>query len=128
MLQDKILIVDDNPINLKLVTVLLNKKNFDIYTASDAIEALKVLEKVKPKLILMDIQLPGLDGLQLTRQLKSQPATKSIIIIALTAYAMKGAESDEAKALAAGCDAYISKPINVKLFPDQISGYLDKFS
>ena len=106
-----ILIVDDNQANLKLARLLLEGDGYDTRTASDALEALAVLQSFMPSLILMDIQLPGLDGLELTRRLKAQPATKDIVIIALTAYAMKG---DEQKARAAGCDGYISKPIDTR--------------
>ncbi len=84
-----IMVVDDNPVNLKLVRVLLMKKGYEVYTATDADEALALLERVHPHLILMDIQLPGIDGLTLTRRLKADPATCDIIIVALTAYAMK---------------------------------------
>lgn len=108
-----ILVVDDNPVNLKLVRVLLVKKGYEVYTAADADEALTLLERVHPRLILMDIQLPGMDGLTLTRQLKADPATCDIIIVALTAYAMK---VDEQKAREAGCDGYISKPIETGTF------------
>ncbi len=120
---EPILIVDDNATNLKLVKVLLVKEGYEIRTAGDAEEALKVLQAFKPRLILMDLQLPGMDGLTLTRQLKAAPETKDILIVALTAYAMKG---DDEKALAAGCDGYITKPIDTQAFPAQIAGYLKK--
>jgi CheY-like chemotaxis protein len=109
-----VLIVDDNPLNLKLVRVLLRSEGFEVRTASDAEEALEVLEGFQPRVILMDIQLPGMDGLAFTRRLKADPATRDIAIIALTAYAMKG---DEEKALGAGCDAYMSKPIDTHALP-----------
>jgi len=120
---DKILIIDDNPINLKLVKLILFKNGYEVFTASDAENALKLLENLRPRLILMDIQLPGIDGLQLTKKLKSDPKYKNTIIVAVTAYAMKG---DERKALLAGCNGYISKPINVHTFPDTIADYLAK--
>jgi CheY-like chemotaxis protein len=116
-----ILIVDDNPINLKLAKVLLVKEGYIVKTAPDAEEALKMIEESKPRLILMDIQLPGMDGLELTRRLKSSPETKNIIILALTAYAMKG---DDEKAAAAGCDGYITKPIDTQAFPGVIAGLM----
>ena len=82
---------------------------YQIKTLPDAEQALTLLESARPALILMDIQLPGMDGLELTRRLKANPATSGIVIVALTAYAMKG---DEAKARAAGCDDYLTKPID----------------
>ena len=116
-----IMVVDDNPVNLKLARVLLMKKGYAVYTAMDADEALAVLESVHPHLILMDIQLPGMDGLTLTRRLKVNPATRDILIVALTAYAMKG---DEQKAREAGCDGYIPKPIDPRTFIDTLRQYL----
>ena len=116
-----ILVVDDNPVNLKLVRVLLVKKGYEVYTAADADEALTLLERVHPRLILMDIQLPGMDGLTLTRRLKADPVTCDIIIVALTAYAMK---VDEQKAHEAGCDGYISKPIETGVFIDTLTQLL----
>lgn len=111
MAGDLILVVDDNPQNLKLTRVLLTVNGYTVLTATDAEEALRLLESATPRLILMDLQLPGMDGLQLTRQLKADPLRRQIVIVALTAYAMKG---DEERALAAGCDAYLSKPINTE--------------
>src|SRR5919106_5808819 len=100
---ESILIVDDNPVNMKLIRILLMGEGYNVRTAADANEALAVLKDFTPALILMDIQLPGIDGLELTRRLKSDPETRDIVIVAVTAYAMKG---DQAKALAAGCDDY----------------------
>lgn len=122
MAGETILIVDDNPLNLKLARVVLSLEGFDVRTATDAEEALLLLKDVHPHLILMDIQLPGLDGLELTRRLKEDPATRDIIIVAITAYAMKG---DEERALSAGCDGYISKPINTQTLPVTVASYLD---
>ena len=121
MANEPILIVDDNPANLKLARVLLTSCGYDARTAPDAEQALKGLETFRPRLILMDIQLPGMDGLELTRRLKSSPRTKGIIVIALTAYAMRG---DEERARAAGCDDYISKPIDIETLPDVIAQHL----
>jgi CheY-like chemotaxis protein len=123
MAGEPILIVDDNPINLKLARVLLTSEGYEVKTAPDAEEALKIIETFKPRLILMDIQLPGMDGLELTRRLKSSPNTKDILVLALTAYAMKG---DDEKARAAGCDGYITKPIDTQTFPDLIAGFFNK--
>ena len=119
--EKSILIVDDNAQNLKLARVVLANEGFDVQTASNAEDALQLLRTVTPRLILMDIQLPGMDGLELTRQLKADPATRSVCVIALTAYAMKG---DDEKAFAAGCDGYITKPIDVERLPVLVSSYL----
>jgi len=117
-----ILIVDDNPVNLKLIRILLAAEGYDVHTAGDAEEALRVLQDLRPRIILMDIQLPGIDGLELTRQLKANPLTCDIRILGLTAYAMKG---DEEKIMAAGCDGYIAKPIDTRTLPGVIQRYLD---
>jgi CheY-like chemotaxis protein len=116
-----ILVVDDHPANAKLVAYLLKARGFETRTAASAKEALQVLESFRPRLILMDLQLPGMDGLTLTRQLKADPATRDIIIVALTAYAMTG---DEEKAREAGCDDYITKPIDTRTLPAVLAGLL----
>ena len=121
----KVLIVDDNPMNMKLVRVLLTGEGYEVRTAADALEALDILKEWRPLLILMDIQLPGIDGLELTRRLKADSATDRIIIIGLTAYAMKG---DEERILAAGCDAYIAKPIDTRTLPGVIATLIEKSS
>ena len=118
---ESVLIVDDNAINLKLARVLLQGEGFAVTTAIDAEEALRLLATLVPRLILMDIQLPGMDGLALTRRLKADAATRHIVILALTAYAMKG---DEEKARAAGCDGYVTKPIDIELLPNLIASHL----
>ena len=116
-----VLIVDDNAINLKLVRVVLTTAGYETRTAVDAASALEALKTFKPHVILMDIQMPGMDGLTLTRRLKSDPATRDIAVIALTAYAMKG---DDEKALASGCAGYITKPIDTRRLPEQIAEIL----
>jgi len=118
---DPILIVDDNVQNLKLARVVLSGEGYEVRTAGDAEEALKVLDSFTPKLILMDLQLPRMDGLELTRLLKADPRRRSIVIVALTAYAMKG---DDNKALAAGCDGYLSKPIDIEVLPRVVAAHL----
>lgn len=121
MAGELILIIDDNPLNLKLVDYLLTIKGYVVHTVSNAEEALHLLLTVTPHLILMDIQLPGMDGLELTKKLKSDPRYHNIPIVAITAYAMKG---DKEKALAAGCDGYIAKPIDTRTLPTIIDGFI----
>ena len=121
MAGEPILIVDDNVQNLKLARVILAIEGYDVRTAADAEEALALLRTFRPHVILMDLQLPGMDGLELTRQLKADRATRGIRIIALTAYAMKG---DEEKAFAAGCDGYVSKPIDTERLPEIVRSHL----
>ncbi len=116
--QHPILVIDDNLINLKLIRVILTKRGYEVRTAVNAMEALSLLESIHPSLILMDIQLPGMDGLTLTRKIKAHPQMSAIPIVALTAYAMKG---DEEKTREAGCDGYISKPIDIENFINTIT-------
>jgi CheY-like chemotaxis protein len=117
----KILVVDDNPTNLKLASDVLGFAGYDILQAEDAEEAQVVLAGTLPDLILMDIALPGMDGLTLTRKLKSEMRTRHIRIVALTAFAMKG---DEKKAQEAGCDGYITKPIDTRTLPSRVAEFL----
>lgn len=123
MAGEPVLVVDDNSQNLKLVRVLLRTEGYDVRTAVDAEDALGELEEFTPRLILMDLQLPGMDGLELTRKLKADPARRDIAIIAVTAYAMKG---DEEKARAAGCDGYVAKPIDIETLPRMVREHLDR--
>ena len=118
---ESILIVDDNIDNLELTRIVLETEGFEVQVAEDAEQAVDRLKSYRPKLILMDVQLPGMDGLELTRQLRQDPSFEDLIIVALTAYAMKG---DEEAALAAGCDGYITKPINTRTFAAAARGYL----
>ena len=110
MSNKSILVVDDNPLNIKMVRMLLVREGYDVSTATSADEALSVLQRVRPQLILMDIQMPGMDGLELTKRLKSDPDTSNIIVVALTAHAMKG---EKEKILDGGCDDYVSKPFDI---------------
>jgi two-component system, cell cycle response regulator DivK len=121
MAGESILIVDDNAQNLKLARVILATEGYDVRTAADAEEALRLLTSYAPRLILMDLQLPGMDGLELTRHLKADPARQGLVIVALTAYAMKG---DEEKARAAGCDGYVTKPIDPGRFASVVAEHL----
>ena len=117
---ERVLIVDDNPTNLKLVAYLVKANGYDVDTAADADAAIAAIAANRPRVILMDLQLPGVDGLELTRRLKADPATREISIIAVTAYAMKG---DQEKALEAGCDDYVTKPIDTRALPELIARY-----
>jgi CheY-like chemotaxis protein len=121
MSDNAVLVVDDNAANAALVSFILAKQGYEVHVAADASEALVLVDEVGPRLIMMDLQLPGMDGLTLTRRLKANPVTRSIIVIALTAYAMKG---DEERAREAGCDGYISKPIDTRGLPGIIAEYL----
>jgi CheY-like chemotaxis protein len=121
MSEMSILVVDDNPTNLKLVADVLAFDGYRVLKASDAEEAQELIRISPPDLILMDIALPGMDGLTLTRKLKSDDKTQDIIVVALTAFAMKG---DDAKARAAGCDGYITKPIDTRALSGSVAGYL----
>ena len=121
MAGEPILIVDDNAQNLKLARVVLSSEGYQVRTAVDAEDALTILESFAPRLILMDVQLPRMDGLALTRLLKSDPRRRDIVIIAVTAYAMKG---DDDKAREAGCDDYMSKPIDAQALSAMITRHL----
>jgi len=125
MSHETILIVEDNPINLKLIQIVLDLEKYQIYSASDGQAMFEILRTIHPTLILMDIQLPGYSGIQLTEMLKKDEKYKDIIIVALTAYAMPG---DRKKMLSAGCNEYIEKPIDVSTFPHLISDIILKHS
>ena len=119
----KVLIVEDNPANMTLAIFLLESAGHAVIHATDAEAGLTLARDEQPDLILMDIQLPGMDGLEATALLKSDPSTRAIPVIALTALAMKG---DEQRILAAGCDGYIAKPLAYKEFLATISAQLVK--
>jgi two-component system, cell cycle response regulator DivK len=121
MAGELILIVDDTPVNLKLTRLLLVSEGYEVLTATTAEEALDLLAEHRPRLVLTDIQLPGIDGLELTRRLKRDPAMQGVLVVALTAFAMKG---DEEKAFEAGCDGYITKPIDTRTLGLRLREYL----
>jgi two-component system cell cycle response regulator DivK len=121
MTSPRVLVVDDNQMNLELVEFILNADACTVASAGQAHQAMALIGSFQPELILMDIQMPGMDGLELTRRLKADPDTRHIVIIAFTAYAMKG---DEAKMLAAGCDGYLSKPIDVATFASRVRSFI----
>lgn len=116
-----ILVVDDNPANMKLLFFVLSAQGYEVRTAADALEALEVLGTFEPRLILLDLQLPGMDGLELARRLRADPKFTHLLIVAVTASAMKG---DEERALEAGCDGYITKPIDTRSLPKLVASYL----
>jgi PAS domain S-box-containing protein len=116
-----VMVVEDNTANLKLLTDLLQAGGYSVLQAFSAEEAIKRAEPEKPSLILMDISLPGMDGLTATKVIKGNPATAHIPVVALTAHAMK---DDEARAMEAGCDTYILKPIDTRIFYSTLSGLI----
>ena len=117
----RVLVVEDQPLNMELAVAILENNGYEVWTASDAKECLTLLQKSRPDIILMDIQMPGTDGLELTRILRADPATKDLLIVAMTAYAM---EEDAARVKDAGCDGYLIKPIQTRLLAQQIAGFL----
>jgi CheY-like chemotaxis protein len=120
MAQKKILIIEDNPSNLKLAKICLENFGYEVLAAETAEEGLNILGTVHPDMILMDLQLPHMDGLQLASILKKNPQTADIIIIALTAYAMQG---DDLKAFSSGCDGYITKPFDTRELATTVQGF-----
>ena len=116
----KVLVIEDNEQNLYLITFILEKHGFQVIQAHDGQTGIELTRKERPTLVLLDIQLPVMDGYMVARELKKDPANLNIPVIAVTSYAMTG---DREKALAAGCSGYITKPIN----PDTIISYLEEF-
>lgn len=116
-----ILIIEDNPTNLKLARALLAQHGYDVLSATNADDGLALALESLPALVLMDVQLPGTDGLTATRLLRAQPLTKDIPVVALTAHAMRG---DEKRILAAGCDAYVAKPLRYKELLEVVKGLI----
>ena len=119
----KVLVVEDNPANMTLAKFLLQSVGHSVLSATDAETGIALARGEQPDLVLMDIQLPGMDGLRATALLKDDEATRGIPVIALTALAMKG---DEARIRAAGCDGYIAKPLAYKQFLATIADHLAK--
>jgi CheY-like chemotaxis protein len=120
-LKNAILIVDDDPRSMKLTYDLLKIFGYQTLSATDGLQAVEMAKNHKPDLILMDIQLPGMDGLSATRMIKSDVITRNIPVVAATAYAMQG---DEEKAIQAGCDGYITKPIDIRVLLKTVEKYL----
>ncbi len=122
-MKEKILIVEDNPKNMRLLEIILKAKDYPLLMATDGEKALEVAAREKPALIIMDIQLPKMSGLEVTARIRQIPALEHIPIIAVTANAMKG---DEEKVTRAGCDAYLSKPIDTRQLPVVVAEMLLK--
>ena len=114
----RILLIEDNAVNRRLAQFLLKSQGYEVWEVSSAPEAFESLKQEQPDLILMDIQLPGMDGLAATKKLKADPATRNIPILVVTSYAMKG---DEAKAFEAGCSGYVTKPIDKTVFLEAVA-------
>lgn len=119
----RVLVVEDNAINLELITDILEGEGYRVATAVCGQEALDSVRAEKPALVLMDVQLPGMDGLTVTRLLKADPGTRDIPVVALTAHAMRG---DEEMMYAAGCDDYIPKPIKIARFRQVLAKFVPK--
>lgn len=120
-MRGKILIIEDNELNLELAADLLVEHEFVVWRARTAEEGLRLAWEVVPDLVLMDLGLPGLDGLGATRALKGEAATRQVKVVALTAHAMKG---DQETALRAGCDGYLTKPIDTRTFAQQVENFI----
>jgi CheY-like chemotaxis protein len=116
-----ILVVEDNELNMKLVRGLIKIGKYRMLEANDAELGIQLVREKRPDLVLMDIQLPGMDGLSATKIIKEDPELEDIPIVALTSYAMQG---DKEKALAAGCTGYIAKPIDTRKFLETVLQYL----
>jgi CheY-like chemotaxis protein len=118
-----ILVVEDNELNKKLVRHLITKAGYTVYESIDAETGIQLARDHQPDLILMDIQLPGMDGLEAARVIKADPELKHIIIVALTSFAMEG---DEQAVIEAGCDGYITKPISTRDFNGRLLQYFNE--
>ena len=116
-----ILVVEDNARNLKLIRDVLDFAGFEVVAASSAEEGIAIALERPPDLVLMDLQLPGIDGTEALRRLRESPRTESVRVVAVTAFAMK---DDRERALMAGFDGYLEKPINVRALPSQVRGFL----
>lgn len=115
-----ILIIEDNEVNLEILVAMLETVDYTVYEAPDAETGIRMCRELKPDLVLMDIQLPGMDGLSATRLIKSDEELKDIPVVAISAYAM---ESDAKKAIEAGCSGYISKPFGIKACLECVAKY-----
>src|SRR4051812_26399115 len=122
MAGESILVVDDVPVNLKLAAAVLRSEGYRVHLASSAEQALMMLATMRPDLMLVDIQLPGMDGLELTRRVRSDPRTHDVLVVALTASIQRG---DEQNAFDAGCDGFLHKPIDTRTLGDRLRGFIE---
>jgi len=120
-MNEPILVIEDNDLNRELVTDLLEARGFIVYQAREAEEGLRLARELLPALVLMDLSLPGIDGLAATRALRADPVTRHLTVVALTAHAMKG---DEKTALSAGCDGYLTKPIDTRTLAGKMETFI----
>ena len=120
-MNSRVLVIEDNLVNLDLVTDLLEVQGFSVAHARTAEEGLRLAQETTPDLILMDLSLPGMDGLAATKVLRANPITRHLTVIALTAHAMKG---DEELALRAGCNGYLTKPIDTRTFARKVADFI----
>ncbi len=120
-MNEPILVIEDNDLNRELVTDLLEATGFIVYQAREAEEGLRLARELLPALVLMDLSLPGIDGLTATRALRADPVTRNLTVVALTAHAMKG---DEKTALSAGCDGYLTKPIDTRTLASKLETFI----
>jgi len=118
----KILVVDDNPLNIELVSDLLDANGFRVYSAQSGEEGIRMARELLPQLVLMDVSLPGMDGVSATKELKADPVTRSIKVVGLTAHALK---DEETSALNKYFDGYLSKPFNTRTFIDTIKRLIE---
>ncbi len=123
MKNSTILVIEDNELNMKLVRGIFSRSDYTMFEAIDAETGIKMARELLPDLILMDIQLPGIDGLEATHIISNDPDLCHIPVVAMTSYAMQG---DQDKALDAGCSGYITKPIDIKSFMDSVSSFLNQ--
>lgn len=119
----RILVIEDSPVNMALTVAILESAGHSILQADHAAEGIEIARREQPDLVLMDIQLPDIDGLAATRRLKSDPRTAQLPVIALTAFAMKGDEDETRKA---GCDGYVTKPIRYKEFLAEVNAVMKR--
>jgi len=125
MKKGKILVIEDNEQNMYLTNFILEKNGYDVFQARDGLAGLQMVQQIKPDLILLDIQLPGMDGYAVAHELRQISALSSTPIVAVTSYAMAG---DRERTIAAGCDGYLEKPINPATFVQEIERFLDQSS
>lgn len=117
----RVLVVEDNPVNLELIIAVLEQEGYQVLTAESAEAGLHLAVEMKPDLIVMDVQLPGMSGYEATRRLKAHPATAAIPVLVFTSYAMRG---DDLKAYEAGCDGYLTKPLDLQTFRETLRRFL----